>query len=114
QPKTLKTYACSAIGRDRLTSEKRLSDMVEILAHGLLWLDVLRTIMAPFDILPPWGWRVEVQVGRYFDFVPCLDSAFLSAVSLANRSSFSRAVFARTAWPAALYSDMAFAASVAR
>lgn len=42
QPKTLKTYACSAIGRDRLTSEERLSDIVEILAHGLLWLDVLR------------------------------------------------------------------------
>jgi hypothetical protein len=37
----LKTYACSAIGRDRLTSEERLSDIVEILAHGLLWLDVL-------------------------------------------------------------------------
>src|SRR5262245_27694503 len=32
----------SAIGRDRLTSEERLSDIVEILAHGLLWLDVLR------------------------------------------------------------------------
>src|SRR5215467_12671629 len=42
QPKTLKTYACSAIGRDRLTSEERLSDIVEILAQGLLWLDVLR------------------------------------------------------------------------
>ena len=38
QPKTLKTYACSAIGRDRLTSEERLSDIVEILAQGLLWL----------------------------------------------------------------------------
>src|SRR5215469_4272353 len=32
----------SAIGRDRLTTEERLSDIVEILAHGLLWLDVLR------------------------------------------------------------------------
>src|SRR5215471_14642394 len=32
----------SAIGRDRLTIEERLSDIVEILAHGLLWLDVLR------------------------------------------------------------------------
>ena len=42
QPKMLKTYACSAIGRDRLTSEERLSDIVEILAQGLLWLDVLR------------------------------------------------------------------------
>ena len=31
-----------AIGRDRLTTEERLSDIVEILAHGLLWLDVLR------------------------------------------------------------------------
>src|SRR5215469_11473897 len=31
----------SAIGRDRLTTEERLSDIVEILAHGLLWLDVL-------------------------------------------------------------------------
>jgi hypothetical protein len=30
----------SAIGRDRLTTEERLSDIVEILAHGLLWLDV--------------------------------------------------------------------------
>jgi hypothetical protein len=27
---------------DRLTTEERLSDIVEILAHGLLWLDVLR------------------------------------------------------------------------
>jgi hypothetical protein len=66
QPKTLKTYTCardcsprrrrrapcgrdrdlirgaSAIGRDRWTIEERLSDIVEILAHGLLWLDVLR------------------------------------------------------------------------
>ena len=25
-----------------LTTEERLSDIVEILAHGLLWLDVLR------------------------------------------------------------------------
>ena len=32
----------SAIGRDKLTTEERLSDIVEILAHGLLWLDVLR------------------------------------------------------------------------
>src|SRR5262249_45284400 len=32
----------SAIGRDRLTTEERLSDIVEILAHGLLWLEVLR------------------------------------------------------------------------
>ena len=32
----------STIGRDRLTTEERLSDIVEILAHGLLWLDVLR------------------------------------------------------------------------
>src|SRR6516225_9622789 len=32
----------SAIGRDRLTTEERLSDIVEMLAHGLLWLDVLR------------------------------------------------------------------------
>ena len=30
------------LGRDRLTTEERLSDIVEILAHGLLWLDVLR------------------------------------------------------------------------
>src|SRR3981081_1486485 len=29
----------SAIRRDRLTTEERLSDIVEILAHGLLWLD---------------------------------------------------------------------------
>src|SRR5512132_2136084 len=29
----------SAIRRDRLTTEERLSDFVEILAHGLLWLD---------------------------------------------------------------------------
>src|SRR4029077_12143827 len=64
QPKTLKTYACSAIGRDRLTSEKRLSDMVEILAHGLLWLDVLRTIMAPFDILPPFRHRRRIDLLR--------------------------------------------------
>src|SRR5215470_2089620 len=34
----------SAIGRDRLTTEERLSDIVEILAHGLLWLDVLRDV----------------------------------------------------------------------
>jgi hypothetical protein len=40
---------------------------------------------------------VEDQVGRYFDFVPCLVLPFLSAASLANRSSFNRAVFARTA-----------------
>jgi hypothetical protein len=45
----------------------------------------------------PRGWRVEDQVGRYFDFVPCLVLPFLSAASLANRSSFNRAVFARTA-----------------
>jgi hypothetical protein len=51
---------------------------------------------------------------RYFDFVSCLILSFLSAASLANRRSFSRAVFARTAWPAASYSDMAFVASVAR
>ena len=25
---------------DRLTTDERLSDIVEILAHGLLWLDV--------------------------------------------------------------------------
>jgi hypothetical protein len=30
------------LGRDGLTTEERLSDIVEILAHGLLWLDVLR------------------------------------------------------------------------
>src|SRR5262245_42344213 len=29
----------SAIRRDRLTTEERLSDIVEISAHGLLWLD---------------------------------------------------------------------------
>ena len=29
---------------DRLTTEERLSDIVEILAHGLLWLDVLRDV----------------------------------------------------------------------
>ena len=29
----------SAIRRDRLTTKERLSDIVEILAHGLLWLD---------------------------------------------------------------------------
>src|SRR6266566_1761654 len=55
----------------------------------------------------------RIQVGRYFDFVSCLVLSFLSAASLANRSSLSRAVFARTAWPAATYSDMAFAPSVA-
>ena len=27
--------------RDRLTTEERLSDIVETLAHGLLWLDAL-------------------------------------------------------------------------
>ena len=37
------------------------------------------------------------EVRRYFDFVPCLVLPFLSAASLANRSSFNRAVFARTA-----------------
>ena len=30
------------LGRDGLTTKERLSDIVEILAHGLLWLDVLR------------------------------------------------------------------------
>src|SRR2546430_15187827 len=55
----------------------------------------------------------RIQVGRYFDFVSCLVLSFLSAASLANRSSLSRAVFARTAWPAATYSDVAFAPSVA-
>src|SRR6478735_11886875 len=29
----------NAIRRDRLTTDERLSDIVEILAHGLLWLD---------------------------------------------------------------------------
>src|SRR5260370_22697367 len=51
---------------------------------------------------------------RYFDFVLCLVLSLLSAASLASRSPFSRAVFARTAWPAASYSDISFVSSVAR
>ena len=42
QPKTLKTYACSAIGRDRLTTEERLSDIVGNLGARSALLDVLR------------------------------------------------------------------------
>src|SRR6266404_5406521 len=61
------------------------------------------------------GWRSSsISTERYFDFVLCLVLSLLSAASLASRSPFSRAVFARTAWPAASYSDIAFVASVAR
>src|SRR5262249_26375713 len=65
QPKTLKTYACSAIGRDRLTSEERLSDIVEILAQGLLWLDVLRDYHGSIrSILPPFRHRRRIDLLR--------------------------------------------------
>ena len=36
--------------RDRLTNEERLSDLVEILAHGLLWLDAFSV-----DLCAPCG-----------------------------------------------------------
>src|SRR5262249_24459016 len=57
--------------------------------------------------------RQDRGAERYFDFV-CLLLSFLSAASLANRSSLSRAVFARTAWPPGTYWDMACAPSMAR
>jgi hypothetical protein len=48
-----------------LTTEERLSDIVEILAHGLLWLDVLRDFMAPFD---PINFRRFVTEGGLISF----------------------------------------------
>src|SRR3954453_8745363 len=48
----------SAIRRDRLTTEERLSDIVEILAHGLLWLDAFSVDLCSFrqyELGAAWG-----------------------------------------------------------